>query len=255
MLLQSAVAFKILDVYRIKRNESRGATEARPWSAISLRISGRSRFESLGKVYEASEGSVIYIPEGVGFSRRGSEEELVIIHLKIFDIDHKEIEVFKSGAPAALANEFISIYDEWKSGRVGYNYRCSAILSNILAELTSLNEIGCAKKLSLIEKGEELLERSYSDSSLTVKKLAEACSVSPEYFRALYKSAHGASPHKKIEELRLARAKRLLEAGDFSITEISEKCGFRNTKYFTALFTKRVGVCPRDYKKAYNPSL
>ena len=244
-----------MGIYKIKREERRGSTEARPWAAIAFRISGGSRFESLGETYDADAGSVIYIPEGVGFSRRGSNEELVIIHLKMFDAEHKEIEVFKSGAHAALEKEFTTLYSEWISGRAGYRHRCAAILSGILAELSAVTEVGGANKYPLIEKGEELLERSYSDPQITVKRLAEACSVSPEYFRALYKSAHGASPHKKIEELRLARAKRLLEAGDFSISEISEECGFRNTKYFTALFTRRVGVCPRDYKKAYNPSL
>ena len=255
MFLQGAVAFKILDVYKIKREERRGSTGARPWAAIAFRISGGSRFESLGKTYEADASSVIYIPEGVSFSRRGSAEELVIIHLKIFDADHKEIEVFKSGSPTTCENEFTSLYLEWISGKAGYRHRCASILSGILAELSAATEVGGANKYPLIKKGEELLDRSYSDPQITVRKLAEACSVSPEYFRALYKSAHGVSPHKKIEELRLARAKRLLEAGDFSISEISEECGFRNTKYFTALFTKRVGVCPRDYKKAYNPSL
>ena len=255
MLLQGSVAFKILDIYKIKREERRGVTGARPWAAIAFRLAGESRFESLGKVYEANEKSTIYIPEGVGFSRRGSEEELVIIHLKIYDAEHKEIEIFESGAPAATANEFITLYEEWNAARAGYQHRCAAILLGILAELSAIKEGASPYKLRLIERGEELIESSYFDPTLTVARLAEVSSVSPEYFRALYKSAHGTTPHKKMEELRLARAKRLLEAGDFSISEVAEECGFRDTKYFTALFTKRVGVCPRDYKKAYNPSL
>ena len=255
MLLQSGVAFKILDIYRIKRDERRGSTGARPWAAIAFRLAGESRFESLGKIYEADTGSTIYIPEGVGFSRRGSEEELVIIHLKIYDAEHKEIEIFESGAPAVTANEFISLYDEWSAARTGYQHRCAAMLSGIFADLSAIKEGATPYKLRLIKRGEELIESSYSDPTLTVKKLADVCSVSPEYFRLLYKTAHGITPHKRIEELRIARAKRLLEAGDFSITEVSDECGFRNTKYFTALFSERVGVCPRDYKKAYNPSL
>ena len=254
MLLESAPAFKMLDVYRIKRERSRGSTFARPWAAIALRLSGSSQFEYNGISLSANEGSVIYIPEGVGFSRRGTDEELIIIHLNLYGSSHSEIEVFDPKNRSLIFREFISLYEEWKAKRPGYQYRCAALLLNILAELTSVEQDGKSSyKTGLILSGAELINSDFSNPDLTVEYAAMASSVSPEYFRAIYKSVYGVAPHRAIENKRIDKACRLLASGYFSISRVAEECGFSNAKHFSALFHKRIGVTPREYKRSFNP--
>ena len=253
MLLDGAPAFKILGVYRVKRDSSRGSTAPRPWASLAIRLSGSSRFESEGEQVSAPEGSVIYIPEGVSFSRRGTDEELIIAHLKLYDADHNRIEIFEPENKERIAESFISLLEEWESGRAGYSHRCSATVSTILAALSTVERGGAdTYKRALILRGAELISTDFSSPTLTVEAAAAASSVSPEYFRAIYRSVYGIAPHRAIEERRLEKARRLLEAGYYSISRVAEECGFGDVKYFSTLFRKRTGLSPREYNKRYN---
>ncbi len=255
MLLQDAPAFKILDVFRIKREDRRGSSAPRPWASIAIRLSGSSKFETDGATLIAPEGSVIYIPEGVAFSRRGTDEELVIIHLKLYDRQDDKIEIFTKDTER-LKGAFTSLYEQWSEKLVGYQHRCSAAFLNILADMTAAENGGeISYHTGLILRGAELIEAEFQNPDLTVAKAAAASSVSPEYFRALYKSVYGIPPHKAIEKKRLEKALRLLEAGYFTVGGVAEECGFPNVKYFSALFRDRFGVSPRDYKNKFKLKL
>jgi AraC-like DNA-binding protein len=124
---------------------------------------------------------------------------------------------------------------------------------NILAGL-STDELSPrdAYKTALIIRGAELINSDFSSPDLTVEAAAAASSVSPEYFRRIYKAVYGMAPHKAIEERRIDKACRLLEAGYFNISRVAEECGFSDAKYFSTLFRKRTGLSPRGYKKRYN---
>ena len=253
MLLDSAPAFKILGAYRVKRESGRGSSAPRPWASFAIRLSGSSRFESEGESISAPEGSVIYIPEGVSFSRRGTDEELVIVHLKLYDTDHKRIEIFEPEDNGVIADSFISLFEQWEACRAGYSHRCSATLYNILAALSSEEVTGAdTYKTALIRRGAEMINSDFSSPTATVEAAAAESSVSPEYFRAIYRSVYGISPHRAIEEKRMEKARILLEAGYFSISRVAEECGFQDVKYFSTLFRKRTGLSPREYKKRYN---
>ena len=79
MFFQNFRAFKILDAFRVRRDGKGGVSEPREWAALAFRISGGSKFHSNGEVFSADTGSVIYIPSGVGFTRVGKDEELIIL--------------------------------------------------------------------------------------------------------------------------------------------------------------------------------
>ncbi|RZK62244.1 MAG: response regulator, partial [Hymenobacter sp.] len=60
----------------------------------------------------------------------------------------------------------------------------------------------------------------------------------------------GLTPAAWLRELRLDKARRLLEAGGFgSVTQVAESTGFANPKYFSTLYTERFGRRPSDYAK------
>jgi AraC-like DNA-binding protein len=52
-----------------------------------------------------------------------------------------------------------------------------------------------------------------------------------------------------ILQLRLNKAKSLLQEGKKSIEEIANLCGFSSANYFGLIFKKAVGLSPLNYKK------
>lgn len=63
--------------------------------------------------------------------------------------------------------------------------------------------------------------------------------------------AHPASqrPGTFVQDLRLERAKKLLLAGDKSMTEVALDCGFESPSYLSACFQKQYKMTPKEYRK------
>jgi transcriptional regulator GlxA family with amidase domain len=56
------------------------------------------------------------------------------------------------------------------------------------------------------------------------------------------------SPGRYFKELRLERARQLLEQSELSLAEVSLACGFESQNNFSKGFKKRFGVSPRYFR-------
>ena len=90
------------------------------------------------------------------------------------------------------------------------------------------------------------LEENFNSPTLTNKILADKCKISEVYFRKLFKKLNGVSPQKYIINLKLEFAFHLLGSNLYSVSEVSQKSGFQDTKYFSRIFKKRYGYSPKD---------
>ena len=92
----------------------------------------------------------------------------------------------------------------------------------------------------------EYIRRNLSDSSLSVQSIAASMGLTENYLSTLYKRETGHTLHKDIIELRLSRAKYLLNRG-FSLTAVAQKTGFSSAGYFHSVFKKHTGLNPAEY--------
>lgn len=67
-------------------------------------------------------------------------------------------------------------------------------------------------------------------------------------FRKLFKSETGYSPHQYHLNLRINKAKELLQTTELNIKEIAYQTGFESEFYFSKLFRKKSGISPTDYR-------
>ena len=95
-----------------------------------------------------------------------------------------------------------------------------------------------------------MISNNYGDATLTNASLAAKCNVSEVYFRKLFTRHFGISPKQFIIDLRIQKAKQLLAEGAWSVSVVSETCGFSNPYHFCRLFKKRTGITPSEYRKA-----
>ena len=84
---------------------------------------------------------------------------------------------------------------------------------------------------------------------ITLADIAESVHLSPNYFHKLFTESCHITPRSYLRNVRLSKAKKLLQTTDFSITSISEKCGFSSYNYFCAVFKGRFGMTPMEYRK------
>lgn len=91
---------------------------------------------------------------------------------------------------------------------------------------------------------ESLMHERMSES-LLLADLAEAVGISRCYFSRLFHSTFGQPPHQYLLELRLQRARSLLEAKQCgAIADVAAMTGFSDQSHLTRRFRRRFGTTP-----------
>ena len=97
---------------------------------------------------------------------------------------------------------------------------------------------GAAKRRVL-----ELIDAAL-DARLTIETLAREAGLSPAHFARAFKETMGRAPHQYLLALRLARARRLLETTQATLSDIAQRAGFADQAHFTRLFKRAFGITP-----------
>lgn len=109
-----------------------------------------------------------------------------------------------------------------------------------------------SEKEQLIQPAVEAMHRDFTRNDLTVKALADLCRISEVYFRRIFTEKFSVSPKEYMITLRMDYAKRLLESGQFSVTEVAQLCGYFDPCHFSREFSRHTGLSPRAYSSRSN---
>ena len=86
------------------------------------------------------------------------------------------------------------------------------------------------------------------DCSIRLDDLAAASGLSVGQYARRFKITTGYPPHQYLIQLRVERAKRLLE-GAMPIVEVALSCGFTDQEHMTRLFRRSVGTTPGAFRR------
>ncbi|SHI51514.1 helix-turn-helix domain-containing protein [Desulfofundulus thermosubterraneus] len=100
----------------------------------------------------------------------------------------------------------------------------------------------------IIRRVKELISKNYT-KPITLTQVARQVHLSPAYLSRLFKQRTGQSFIDYLTQVRLNEAKALLLAGEKTIDQIASAVGFNNNSYFTAVFKKREGVTPSEFRQ------
>lgn len=128
-----------------------------------------------------------------------------------------------------------------------YQESSSALLKLAILELvkTSSNitysEI-CEKVLNYIQE-------NFQNASLTNSDIAKKFNYHPYYLGEIIKKETGKTLHQFLIYYRLNMAKSLLKTTQFSINEITWRCGFNSPSHLAKSFINQFGMTPREYRQ------
>lgn len=83
---------------------------------------------------------------------------------------------------------------------------------------------------------------------ITVKELADYLNLSESYLSRLFKKEIGIPLSQYILDLKIEKAKNLLQYSDYNIIDISNYLAFSSQSHFIKTFQKSTGVTPRKYR-------
>jgi len=244
-------AFTVNSIYKCYRKTNSGPSVNRRRTAIALRLSGHSTFEFQNKSESAGSGDIVFIPPGVDYYIEEANVSLIAIHLNLFGESDTSIRIVHTKKPEVFVKLFERILEEWNEKREGYEYRCTSHLYSVFAELEKTETMDVEREFELINNGVIYLRENFFRKDISVSALAAMCNLSEVYFRKLFKKKYGISPLRELARLRTNFAKSLLEIKSYTISEVSEQCGFSDSCNFSTFFKRETGKTPAEYKKEH----
>ena len=83
-----------------------------------------------------------------------------------------------------------------------------------------------------------------------IDEMAAYMNLSRSGFQHLYSHTFGVSVIHDVIKGRIEKAKSLLSRTNFSITEISTKCGYKSEFHFMRQFKKETGLTPTEFRRS-----
>jgi AraC-like DNA-binding protein len=91
----------------------------------------------------------------------------------------------------------------------------------------------------------------HADQPLDLSVIAGSVHYSKFHFLRSFRDAYGQTPVRYLTEVRLARARQLLETTDDSVTEICWAVGYESLPSFCSAFRRLTGVSPERYRRRW----
>lgn len=145
-----------------------------------------------------------------------------------------------------ITNDFNKLIETFNLSSNLKTQKCAYLLEHLLISICD-NLVKNEEKFS-IDTSLTYIHSNY-DKNLEIPSLAKMENLSNSHYVALFRKKFGKSPNKYIIDLRLSYARDMLANTDKPIKEISEKVGYLDPYFFSALFKKHVGVSPKTYRK------
>lgn len=103
------------------------------------------------------------------------------------------------------------------------------------------------KQSNIIHEIEAFLHANF-DRDVKLQEISEHFYISREYISRRFKQEFNVTISDYILNIRMRKAKALLENNDLKIYEIANMIGYQDDKYFRKVFKKIEGITPNEYR-------
>lgn len=152
---------------------------------------------------------------------------------------------------SGLAERYRSVFQLYRHSQrfQGIRLKCGAL--DLLADLHEAiaGRSAATSHSPGIREAIRLLYTAYTRADLSRGELAAAAHLSEAQFGRRFRSETGVSPMQYAGQLRIARARELLERSHLNIAEVAHACGFADPFHFSRTFKRVVGVSPRAHRE------
>lgn len=238
----------------------------RDFHNFMLVASGEGTVITNGTEYAMAPGTLIYHYPGQSFGYTTSQTNLIhcfgmnfYLGTTLCDSGSWNISsmdklpfkhMMKVSDMGILSKYFSDIAQIWNEDKQYSQLKLRSIFLNLLYELSSQS----IKQQShgRIKQDIEFISsyiRQYYNQQFSLKNLASLIDLNPNYFSSIFKEHTGYTLIEYINKVKIEKAEEYLGIG-YTISETSSLVGFNDPFYFSKVFKKNKGVCPRDYVKA-----
>ncbi|WP_274364945.1 helix-turn-helix domain-containing protein [Paenibacillus thermotolerans] len=101
---------------------------------------------------------------------------------------------------------------------------------------------------SVIIKTIQYMEQEYHKA--TLYSVAQKVYMTPTYLSLLFKANTGKTFIEQLTDIRIDKAKEMLRSTHMKNYEVAERVGYQDSRYFSQIFKKKVGISPSKYRES-----
>ena len=124
-------------------------------------------------------------------------------------------------------------------------------IMTVCAEHLTLSNAVTGAKPSVGQLAMRYIRENFSEH-ITIKDICSAIGYSKSTLLPAFKKEFSITVNTYLNNLRLGRAKKMLEGENFTINEVALACGFSDQSYFSKVFSAKYGQTPTEYRKDEN---
>ena len=223
----------------------------RVWYGMSLAIDGEIAYTLNGKTYISDKNTIIFLPKGASYKLDCYKPGRFTL-VNFLGDDRFKLDDFLA-IPVTDPDGFLHIFKLMENlflfDTPGRDFELMSLFYGMLGKLYTSAKKQCS--YPIIKAGTEYMEKNLSNPDLSNESIAKSAGVSEIYFRKLFKRQFGLTPHAYMQQIRINKAKAMLENGSTDIEGICSDCGYNNIYYFFKVFKEKTGYTPTDYRKKY----
>ncbi|HKM03533.1 MAG TPA: AraC family transcriptional regulator [Lachnospiraceae bacterium] len=240
---------------------------------MDIILSGKGKYYIENKMYEVEEGDVLIFNPGTHHQAIVLDKNKPIVEFFVgfTEINFKDMQVnhlnFKNGTPILHTKSELryklfklctSMLAENEVLRLGRYFMMKTYLVQMLLLIIREQSEPLERrkgyafesfgKKYVVEQIINYFEEHFEEK-ISLDQIAENMYLSPFYISKIFKSETGDTPIRHLIDIRLDKAKEMLELGKVdNIQTAADSVGYEDAYHFSKLFKKRFGVTPSQVK-------
>ena len=225
-------------------------------------IDGQGWYKIGEKQWQVKKNQYFILPAGVPHSYGADGEGWTIywihfrgLHADIYARDAQEPRDINITLNSRVNNRnsiFDEIFNTLEAGQGIENLRyASSLLHHYLASMRYLEQyrksIKQTDEKTIVEAAIHFMKENL-EKRITLQDILRYVGYSPSHFSMLFKRATGMSTLSYFNQLKVEHACHLLAHTEMKVNQIGFKLGFHDSLYFSRLFSKTMGMSPRQYR-------
>lgn len=228
------------------------------YHTLAFSTGGKARYTIGGKHYEVNKGDFLFLPKytkRTGFSVADDPWSFYVVQFDaVFADIESELQFFEIGSVFAgsdnlqISSLFQDLHREWTAKKFGYLLRCRSRILEIVFQLFRSVEVsgGNVRHYEAVDTILNLMAENYN-KNYTIDEICQRVGYSSSHFQLLFKKMTGKKMIQYQNEIKISKARDLLQCGSCNVTEAALQVGFSDINYFSKLFKKITGHNPSEY--------
>ncbi len=173
-------------------------------------------------------------------------------------------QLLDSGEPFLILKDYEDVYQMLKSLVVDLNSlsdgQQSISASLLIYEILLKTSIAAVRRRNesaaenYVNRTKRFINLHY-DQKLTLKEISAYSNINEDYLNRVFKKETGVTVIEYLNNVRIEKAKMLLENTNIPIIDISDYVGISSRQYFNQVFKKVTGLSPKNFRKSFKIEL